>query len=51
MNLDGIQDSHETQGYFWKVCGTVAFLMVLVVTLAAFSHHIRRISRQRLQKT
>ena len=50
MNLNGIADSHESQGYFWKVCGTVAFVMVLIVTVAAFSHHLRTVTRHRMKK-
>ncbi|KAG8534270.1 uncharacterized protein KY384_001114 [Bacidia gigantensis] len=51
MNLEGIANTKESQGYFWKVCGTVAFLIVLVITFGAFSHHLRRVSRQRMRKS
>ena len=50
MNIAGVANTKENQSYFWKVCGSVAFIMVLFVTMAAFSRHIKRIARQKLMK-
>ncbi|KAL9102673.1 MAG: hypothetical protein Q9163_002195 [Psora crenata] len=47
MNVRGIANTDKTETYFWKVCGTVAFLIVLLVTLGAFKHNLRRLLRQR----
>lgn len=43
MNLNGIVGTSKTENYFWKVCGTAAFLIVLIVALGAFRHRLRRI--------
>lgn len=36
MNLQGIVDTSKSEIYFWKVCGTVGFLIVLFITLYIF---------------
>lgn len=42
MNLRGIIDSGLTQGYFWRVCGSIAFAIVMIVALGAFRHRLKR---------
>ena len=51
MNLEGISDSSRDEHYFWKVCGTISLIIILFVTLGAFSHRplTRRIARNRIQ--
>ena len=39
MNLNGIIDTKHSEGYFWKLCGSIALAIVLLVTLFAFRHH------------
>jgi hypothetical protein len=41
MNLKGIINTNRTEEYYWKVCGSVAFSMVLLVCLYAFRYRIR----------
>jgi len=43
MNLQGIIDTTKTESYFWKVCGSIAFIIILFVSLYAFRHKFRRI--------
>ncbi len=40
MNLAGVRDSDYTEAYFWKVCGSVSFCIVLVVVLWVFRYRI-----------
>ncbi|KAH5379501.1 hypothetical protein HBI49_018820 [Parastagonospora nodorum] len=48
MNLKGIIDTDKTQEYYWKVCGSVAFGIVLLVCIYAFRYRIRQsLSRYR----
>jgi Mg2+ and Co2+ transporter CorA len=42
MNLKGIIDTGLTQGYFWRVCGSIAFAIVLVIAFGAFRHRLKR---------
>ena len=42
MNLHGIVDSNLNEKWFWRVCGTVALIIVLVVSLGAFRHRLKR---------
>jgi Mg2+ and Co2+ transporter CorA len=42
MNLKGIVDTDKTEEYYWKVCGSVAFSVVLLVCLYAFRFRIRQ---------
>lgn len=41
MNLMGIIDTDRTGEYDWKVCGSVAFDVVLMVYAYAFRYRIR----------
>jgi len=41
MNLQGIIDTAKTEAFFWKVCGTVGFCMIMAVSLFAFRHKYR----------
>ncbi|CAF9933208.1 hypothetical protein IMSHALPRED_009091 [Imshaugia aleurites] len=50
MNLNGIVNTSKTETYFWKVCGSVAFLIVLFTALGAFRHRMRTLLRQRNMK-
>lgn len=43
MNLAGIVETSKTEIFFWKVCGTAALLIVLIVALGAFRHRLRRL--------
>lgn len=42
MNLTGIVGTKLSERYFWKVCGSVAFLIVLFVSLSAYRHRLKR---------
>ncbi|KAL8887912.1 MAG: hypothetical protein Q9192_006256 [Flavoplaca navasiana] len=52
MNLSTIVDTNKTEGYFWRVCGSIALFIVLVVTLGASRHWLKQIwkSRRRSMK-
>jgi Mg2+ and Co2+ transporter CorA len=41
MNLQGVVNTNRTEADFWKLCGSVSFGIILVVSLAAFRHRIR----------
>ncbi|KAL8710215.1 MAG: hypothetical protein Q9220_005146 [cf. Caloplaca sp. 1 TL-2023] len=43
MNLSTIVNTERTEGYFWKVCGSIAFIIVLVVSLASTRHWLRHV--------
>ncbi|KAL8990174.1 MAG: hypothetical protein Q9177_001108 [Variospora cf. flavescens] len=47
MNLSTIVNTPRTEGYFWRLCGSIAFFIVVVVTLGAFRHHLRNIWKSR----
>ncbi|KAL8784546.1 MAG: hypothetical protein Q9213_003894 [Squamulea squamosa] len=47
MNLSTIVDKPRTEGYFWKVCGSIALFIVLVVTLGASRHWLKQMWRSR----
>ena len=47
MNIAGIATTDKDEGWFWKVCGSAAFLIVLVVVLGAFRHHLKSPLRRR----
>lgn len=52
MNLASIASTNKDESWFWKVCGTAAFLIVLVVVLGAFRHRLKRpFSRRRMKYT
>ena len=40
MNLKGVINTDKTELYFWKVCGSTAFAIVLIVSLYAFRHGV-----------
>lgn len=42
MNLQGLQDTEKTEAYFWKVCGTIGFAIMLAVTLWVGRHRVVR---------
>ena len=50
MNLSDLVGTGWTQRHFWKVCGSIAFLIVLFVTLGAFRHNLKRVLRQKVGK-
>jgi len=50
MNLNDIVNTAKNQGYFWKVCGTATFAIVLLTALSAFRHPLRRALRSRMVK-
>ncbi|KAH0538158.1 hypothetical protein FGG08_005216 [Glutinoglossum americanum] len=41
MNLQGIANTHKDEAFFWKVCGTVAFMVILFVVVYAFRNKLR----------
>ncbi|KAL8945436.1 MAG: hypothetical protein Q9211_000039 [Gyalolechia sp. 1 TL-2023] len=47
MNLSTIVDTPRTEGYFWKVCGSIALFIVVVVSFASFRHHLKHMWRDR----
>ena len=50
MNLTGIVNTTRTEGFFWKVCGSVAFFVVLFTALGAFRHKLKVLLRHRMIK-
>ena len=51
MNLQGIQSTNLTEDYFWKVCGSVSFSIILLTVLYAFRHRIyRKMSAYHLER-
>ena len=50
MNLTGIVGTSRGEGYFWKVCGSIAFLIVLCVVLGAYRHRLRRMISHKQMK-
>jgi Mg2+ and Co2+ transporter CorA len=40
MNLKGIASTSKTEGYFWEVCGSVGFAIVVLTCLYAFRQAI-----------
>ena len=49
MNLTGIVGTTLTESHFWKVCGSIALLIVLFVVLGAYRHRLRRMLRRRMK--
>ncbi|KAL8853448.1 MAG: hypothetical protein Q9221_001765 [Calogaya cf. arnoldii] len=47
MNLSTIVDTPRTEGYFWRLCGSAALFIVLVVTLGASRHWLKQIWKGR----
>jgi Mg2+ and Co2+ transporter CorA len=41
MNLQGIVGTQKNEAFFWKVCGTVAFLVILFIVVYAFRNKLR----------
>ena len=50
MNLSGIVNTGKSERWFWKVCGSAALAIVLIVTLGAFRHNLRRLLRSSMGK-
>lgn len=42
MNLRGVADTDKDESYFWSVCGSIAFVMVLVLVGYAFRTDVGR---------
>ncbi|KAF2398200.1 hypothetical protein EJ06DRAFT_127188 [Trichodelitschia bisporula] len=42
MNLKGIQNSEHGQEWFWKLCGTIAFVIILFSMMYAFRDRLRQ---------
>jgi hypothetical protein len=42
MNLQGIANTSKSETYFWKVCGSIAFLIIFAIVLYAFKESIHR---------
>lgn len=50
MNLTGIVGTTHGEGFFWKVCGSIALFIVIFVVLGAYWHHLKRmISRKQVK--
>ncbi|KAL8675232.1 MAG: hypothetical protein Q9168_000352 [Polycauliona sp. 1 TL-2023] len=47
MNLSTIVATTKTEGYFWRVCGSIALFIVLFVTLGASRHWLKQIWKSR----
>lgn len=47
MNLSTIVDTPRTEAYFWRVCGSAALFIVLVVTSGASRHWLKQIWKSR----
>lgn len=47
MNLSTIVGTAKTEGYFWKVCGSIALCIVVIVSLGAFRHHLKNAWKSR----
>ncbi|KAI4248411.1 MAG: hypothetical protein L6R40_000970 [Gallowayella cf. fulva] len=47
MNLSTIVNTPRTEGYFWRVCGSAALFIVLVVTLGASRHWLKQMWKSR----
>lgn len=45
MNLTGIVGTAKDESYFWKLCGSIAFFIVLFVALGAFRHRFKTLIR------
>ncbi|KAF2107093.1 hypothetical protein BDV96DRAFT_558370 [Lophiotrema nucula] len=41
MNLKGVVDTPKSELYFWKVCGTLGFVLFLLVALYAFRQRLK----------
>ena len=50
MNLTGIATTVKDEAWFWKVCGSAAFAIVVIVTLGAFRHNLRSLLRRGIGK-
>ena len=42
MNLQGVANTSKSEAYFWKVCGSTAFVIVCMVVLYAFKESLHR---------
>jgi len=42
MNLQGVVDTNKDESYFWSVCGSIAFVMVLSIVAYAFRVDLNR---------
>ena len=51
MNLTGIATTAKDETWFWKICGSAALVIVLIVTLGAFQHNVRSLLRSSLRKS
>ena len=50
MNLSGIVNTNKTEDYFWKICGSIAFFIVLLTALGAFRRKLKSMLRHRIMK-
>lgn len=41
MNIQGIVGTAKDETWFWKVCGTVSFMIILSVTMYVFRHQVK----------
>jgi hypothetical protein len=41
MNIQGIVDTSNTERDFWRVCGTVGFVLFFLIAFYAFKHKLR----------
>jgi len=50
MNLKGIANTNKNEAYFWEVCGTAGFLIVLTVCMYAWRHKVIQTISNRTMK-
>jgi Mg2+ and Co2+ transporter CorA len=41
MNLQGIVNTRRTESFFWRVCGSAGFLLIILVLVYAFRQRLR----------
>src|ERR1700753_2273989 len=47
MNLKGIVSTEKDEKWFWQVCGTVSFVIVIAALLYAIRHRLKKKSSRR----
>jgi Mg2+ and Co2+ transporter CorA len=45
MNIGGIVDTDKTERYFWEVCGTVSFVIILIFGVFAMRYRLKELYR------
>lgn len=51
MNLQGIVDTQKSERYFWKLCGSLGFVLFIGIAFYAFKHRLRmRVETMKAQR-